>query len=53
MGEYYCDLEARHLLDAMTESALFLTAAITTGSATIIALMLTLLGLTRHVNDEF
>lgn len=53
MGEYYSDLEARHLLDAMTESALFLTAAITTGSATIIALMLTLLGLTRHVQDQF
>lgn len=53
LGRYYSDIEARQLLDAMTESALFLTAAITTGSATIIALMLTLLGLTRHVHDHF
>lgn len=53
LGRYYSDIEARQLLDAMTESALFLNAAITTGSATIIALMLTLLGLTRHVHDHF
>lgn len=53
LGRYYSDIEARQLLDAMTESALFLNAAITTGSATIIALMLTLLGLTRHVHDNF
>lgn len=53
LGRYYSDIEAGQLLDAMTESALFLNAAITTGSATIIALMLTLLGLTRHVHDHF
>lgn len=53
LGRYYSGIEARQLLDAMTESALFLNAAITTGSATIIALMLTLLGLTRHVHDHF
>lgn len=53
LGRYYSDIDARQLLEAMTESALFLNAAITTGSATIIALMLTLLGLTRHVHDHF
>jgi hypothetical protein len=53
IGRYYSGGEARELIAAMTDSALFLNAAIATGSATIIALMLTLLGLARDAHDEF
>ena len=53
VGNYYSDLEARELLVAMRDGTLFLSAAIATGSATIVALMLTLLGLARGERDEF
>jgi magnesium-transporting ATPase (P-type) len=53
VGRYFTGDQARDLVEAMTGSALFLAAAIATGSATIIALMLTLLGLARDAHDEF
>lgn len=52
IGTYYSGIEARELLAAMRDAALFLTTAIATGSATIIALMLTLLGLAHETHDE-
>lgn len=53
VGRYYSSVDALQLLDAMRDSALFLNAAIATGSATIIALMLTLMGLMQRARDEF
>lgn len=53
VGRYYSSVDALQLVDAMRDSALFLNAAIATGSATIIALMLTLMGLMQRARDEF
>ena len=53
IGRYYSGIEARELLVHMGDSALYLSAAVATGSATIIALMLTLMGLMREARDEF
>ena len=53
IGRVYTDYEARSFLAAMTESTLYLNAALATASATILALMLTILGLTRHAHDAF
>lgn len=53
IGSVYSGFEARRLVEAMSESALYLSAALATASATIIALMLTILGLTRHATDGF
>ena len=53
VGRYYNDIDARELLASMRDAALFLNAAIATGSATIIALMLTLMGLAREAKDAF
>lgn len=53
IGRYYSGVEARELLLHMGDAALYLGAAVATGSATIIALMLTLMGLMREARDEF
>lgn len=53
IGRYYSGIEARQLLEAMRDPALFLNAAIATGAATIIALMLTLMGLMQRARDDF
>lgn len=53
VGRYYSDIDARELLASMREAALFLNAAIATGSATIIALMLTLMGLAQGAQNAF
>ena len=53
IGNVYSGFEARRLVEAMSSSALYLSAALATASATIIALMLTILGLTRHAAAAF
>ena len=53
VGQIYSGLEARRLLEGMISSALFFGSSIVTGSATILALMLTMLGLTNSWDNDF
>lgn len=53
VGGLYGDAEALRLIEALENSSLYFGAAVATSSATILALMLTLLGLTRNAEREF
>ena len=53
IGQVYNGYEARQLLEASASSALYLGGAIVTASATIIALMLTMISLTKQTEGEF
>ena len=52
-GAVYSGLEARNLIEALTESALYTGAAIATSSVTVLALMLTLVGLVQRMDKDF
>ena len=53
IGSIYSEAKAVDLIQALTASGLYLGSAIATASATTLALMLTLLGLTRRSDTEF
>lgn len=53
IGSVYSAAEAIVLLDALSRAGLYLASAIATGSATIMALMLTLIGMIRRMNEDF
>lgn len=53
IGTVYSDADAVQLIEALSRSGLYLGAAIATASATILALMLTLLGFTRRLDEDF
>ena len=53
VGQVYTGWEARRLLQTVIPSALFFASSIVTGSATVLALMLTMLSLTRHSSGDF
>lgn len=53
IGQIYSGYEARRLVEAMAASAHYLGSAVVTASATIIALMLTMLSLSNQTEDDF
>ena len=53
IGQIYGGYEARKMLEAMSSSAHYLGSAVVTASATIIALMLTMLSLSSQSDNEF
>ncbi len=53
VGQIYSGWEARRLLESVISSSLFFGSSIVTASATILALMLTMLGLTHQSDTEF
>jgi hypothetical protein len=53
VGQIYSGWEARRLLESVISSALFFGSSIVTAAATILALMLTMLGLTHQSESEF
>ncbi len=53
LGSIYSGYEARQFLESMSSSALYFGSAIVTASATILALMLTILSLTSQSDDDF
>lgn len=53
IGDIYSAAQARDLLDALSRAGLYLGSAIATASATIIALLLTFIGMFRRMDDEF
>ncbi len=53
VGKIYSSHEARVLLNALIDPSLYLGSAMITGSGTILALMLTILGLARRVEKGF
>lgn len=53
IGDVYSAAEARDLLDALSRAGLYLGSAIATASATILALMLTLIGMIRRIDENF
>lgn len=53
VGQVYSGYEARQLLEAVASSSLYLGGSIVTASATIIALMLTMISLSKQSNSEF
>ncbi len=53
VGQVYNGWEARQLLESVISSALYFSSAIVTAAATILALMLTMLGLTSQSDTEF
>lgn len=53
IGGIYSGSEARHLIESMLNSALFFTSSVVTASATIMALMLTMLSLTDQSKIDF
>lgn len=53
IGTMYSDADAVQLIEALSRSGLYLGAAIATASATILALMLTLLGFARRLDEDF
>ncbi|CAN5492112.1 hypothetical protein BH18ACI1_BH18ACI1_23460 [soil metagenome] len=53
VGQVYNGYEARQLLEAVASSSLYLGSSIVTASATIIALMLTMLSLTSQSDSDF
>jgi len=52
-GSIYSAAEAQDLVDALSNSGLYLGSAMVGGSGTILALMLTLVGLVKRVNEDF
>lgn len=53
IGNIYGAAQAVDLLEALSRAGLYLGSAIATASATTIALMLTLIGLIKRMNEEF
>lgn len=53
IGSVYHKVEAIQLIETVASAGLYLGSAIATASATILALMLTLLGLTRRSDNDF
>ena len=53
VGQIYNGYEARKLIETIIPSANFLTSSIVTASATILALMLTMLSITRQTETNF
>lgn len=53
VGQVYSGHKARDLVEAVASSALYLGSSIVTAAATIIALMLTMLSVTKQADDEF
>lgn len=53
IGQVYSGYEARQLLQGATSSSLYLGSSIVTASATIIALMLTMISLSKRSNSQF
>lgn len=53
VGEAYSNYEAKVLLESIVAGGLYLASSLTGASATIIALMLTVLGLARNANKQF
>ncbi len=53
IGGVYSSGKALQLIEALRDSSLYFGAAVATASATILALMLTLLGLSRQADSEF
>lgn len=53
IGEIYSGYEARRLLESMSAAAHYLGSAVVTASATILALMLTMLSLSNQADKEF
>lgn len=53
IGRIYGAAEAVDLLEALSRAGLYLGSAIATASATTIALMLTLIGLIKRMNEDF
>ncbi|MEQ9314282.1 MAG: hypothetical protein RLN72_00435 [Henriciella sp.] len=53
IGNIYSEAEATNLIEALTSTGLYLGSAIAGASATTLALMLTLLGLTRNADADF
>ena len=52
-GTIYSGVEARELISALSNSALRFGAAVATSAATILALMLTLVGMSREADTDF
>ncbi|MCA1748190.1 MAG: hypothetical protein LC634_01155 [Sphingomonadales bacterium] len=53
IGSIYYQSEAIELIESISRSALYFGAAVATGSATILALMLTLVGMAARAESEF
>lgn len=53
IGSVYSEAEATALIQTLTQTGLYLGSAIATASATTLALMLTLLGLTKRSDNDF
>lgn len=53
IGTVYGAAEAVDLLDALSRAGLYLGSAVATAAATTIALMLTLIGMIRRMDEEF
>lgn len=53
VGQVYNGYKARELLEAVVSSSLYLASSIVTAAATIIALMLTMLSMTKQTEGEF
>ena len=53
IGGVYSSGKALQLIEALRDSSLYFGAAVSTASATILALMLTLLGLSRQAESDF
>lgn len=53
VGQIYSGHKARELVEAVASAALYLGSSIVTAAATIIALMLTMLSMTKQADDEF
>lgn len=53
IGTVYSAAEAIQLLEALSRAGLYLGSAIATASATVLALMLTLIGMIRRMDQDF
>ena len=53
IGNVYSEAEATNLIQALTQTGLYLGSAIATASATTLALMLTLIGMLRRIETDF
>ena len=53
IGSVYSAAEAIQLLEALSRAGLYLGSAIATASATVLALMLTLIGMIRRMDEDF
>ena len=52
-GRIYSTLHAREMIEALSQPALYLGSAIAASAATVMALMLTMLGMVRRVESDF